>query len=215
MVLDALDLVADPPVRPLPHGGLPAPVHRAWRERRPAGPPARPATLTRSRAASAPAPGPEQPPFDWPEVLLTLHRHLVLPAVGHGAEVAALGTTVRLTRLDGAPVVLTDPASRLRAHRVLSGHRVALDPHEVLALAERHAALRPFLDAHPPGTPPGLRLVLAAAGAGLGAGEIAAAHAAGSLTPEGVALLAALGGGSRAGGAPAPRTPHTPWRTSA
>ncbi|WP_432483715.1 hypothetical protein [Kineococcus esterisolvens] len=212
VVLDALDLVADPPARPLPHGGVPDAVRNAWRARLPGRPAVRPPTLTRSRAPSAPAPGGEQPPFDWPEVLLTLHRYLLLPGVGHDAEVAAIGTTVLLTRLDGAPVALTDPAARLRARAVLSGHRAELDPHDVLAFALLHAPLRGFLDAHPPGGDLDLRLLLAAAGAGLGAADVVAAHAAGTLTRDRIAFLAALQGGEGSWWTPAP---DGPWSTTA
>ncbi|NIZ91411.1 hypothetical protein [Kineococcus rubinsiae] len=192
--LDALDLVADPPARPLPHGGLPDVVHRLWRARRPGRPDGRPLTLTHSRPAGAPSPGPEQPPFAWPDVVVTLHRHLLLPGLGHRAEVAAIGATVRLTSLDGAPVALGDPLARLRAATVLRGHHVDLDPAEVLAFALLHADLQEFLAAHPPGGDLDLRLVLAAAGVGLGAADVAAAHAAGTLTPDRIALLGALQG---------------------
>ncbi len=204
--LDALDLVADPPLRPLPHGGVPEPVWRAWRARPLAGPPPRPLTLTRSRPASAPSPGAEeQPPFSWPDVLVTLHRYLLLPHLGHAVRIAAIGTAVRLTHLDGAPVALADPAARLRAHRALAGHHVDLDPHELLAFALLHAPLGAFLAAHPPGGDLDLHLVLAAAGAGLDAADVAAAHAAGTLTPDRLALLAALLGGAGAGTLDAPR----------
>ncbi|NAZ78183.1 hypothetical protein GTQ99_22635 [Kineococcus sp. T13] len=206
--LEAVDLVADPPARPLPHGGVPDAVWSAWRAQRPRRPEA-PPTLTRSRPASAPAPVPEQPPFDWPEVVVTLHRHLLLPALGRRVRIAAVGTTVRLTHLDGEAVPLTDPAARLRARALLSGHRVDLDPHEVLAFAELHADLRGFLAAHPPGGDLDLRLVLAAAGAGLGAADVAAAHAAGTLTPDRIAFLAAFRGAL--GGA----SPDASRRTSA
>ncbi|PPK93384.1 hypothetical protein CLV92_11012 [Kineococcus xinjiangensis] len=195
MTLDALDLVADPPARPLPHGGVPGAVWSAWRARRPDGPPARPLTLTHSRPASAPSPwAGQQPPFDWPDVLVTLHRHLLLPDLRHRVEVAALGATVRLTRLDGAPLALADPAARLRAHGVLSGRRVDLDPGEVLAFALLHAELRSFLAAHPPGGGLDLRLVLAAADVGLSAADVEAAHAAGTLTPDRIEFLAAFQG---------------------
>ncbi|WP_337062001.1 hypothetical protein [Kineococcus sp. G2] len=193
VVLDALDLVADPPLRPPPHGGAPEAVWRLWRAQRPRGPQARP-TLTHSRPPTAPAPAAEQPPFDWPAVALTLHRYLLLPRLGHRVEIAAVGTTVRLTRLDGTDVALSDPAAGLRAHRVLRGHRVELDPHEVLAFAVLHEDLRGFLAAHPPGGDLDLRLVLAAAAAGLSAGDVAAAHAAGTLTLDRLAFLAALRG---------------------
>ncbi|WP_432492308.1 hypothetical protein [Kineococcus auxinigenes] len=208
--LDARDLVADPPARPLPRGGVPDAVWDAWRSRRPAAAPARPLTLTHSRPVSAPAPGAEQqPPFDWPEVLVTLHRHLLLPGVRHDVEIAAIGTTVRLTRLDGAEVPLTDPAARLRARTLLNGHRVDLVPEEVLAFALLHAQLRGFLDANPPGGGLDLRLVLAAAGAGFSAADVAASHAAGTLTPERIAFLAALLGD------PGGRAPENSWRTPA
>jgi len=192
--LDALDLVADPPARPLPHGGLPDVVWRRWRARRPGRPDGGPLTLTHSRSAQAPSPGPEQPPFDWPDVVVTLHRHLVLPGVGRRAEVAALGATVRLTHLDGVAVPLGDPSARLRAATVLRGHHVDLDPDEVLAFALLHGDLRAFLGAHPPGGDVDLRLVLAAAGVGLSAADVAAAHAAGTLTADRIALLGALQG---------------------
>ena len=202
VVLDAADLVADPPTRPLPHGGVPLEVWSVWRAHRPGG-----------AGGWGPAPGLGRPapqlPFLWPEVLLTLHRHLVLPALGRRAEIAAIGATVRLTHLDDAPLDLADPAARLRAHRVLSGHRAELDPHEVLAFALLHAPLRAFLAAHPPGSGLDLRLVLAAAGAGLDAADVVAAHAAGTLTAERIAFLAALAG------ATVTPEPDAPWRRPA
>ncbi|NAZ84277.1 hypothetical protein GTR02_20960, partial [Kineococcus sp. R8] len=182
------------PARPLPHGGLPDVVWRRWRARRPGRPDGGPLTLTHSRSARAPSPGPEQPPFDWPDVAVTLHRHLVLPGVGARAEVAAIGATVRLVSLDGAPVPLTDTAARLRAAALLRGHGVDLDPEDVLAFALVHADLTGFLRAHPPGGDLDLRLVLRAAGVGLSAADVAAAWEAGTLTADRIALLGALQG---------------------
>ena len=213
MVLDALDLVADPPARPLPHGGLPAAVWTAWRARRPGAP--RALTLTHSRPPAAPSPGADlHPPFSWPGVLVTLYEHLLLPRLPRRAAIAAIGATVRLTHLDGAPVPLTDPAARLGACAVLRGHRVDLDPDDVLDFALLHADLRSFLDAHPPGGSLDLHLVLAAAGAGLGAADVASAHAAGTLTPDRIALLAALQGGAL-GGRVGAATLGGPWRAPA
>ncbi|WP_459641967.1 hypothetical protein [Kineococcus sp. NUM-3379] len=199
VVLDAADLVADPPTRALPHGGVPHEVWSAWRAHRPAGP------LPREAAPGLGRPAP-QLPFRWPDVLLTLYRYLVLPALGCPARIAAVGATVRLTHLDGAPLDLADPAARLRALHVLGGHRAVLDPREVLCLALQHAPLRPFLAAHPPGSGLDLRLVLAAAGAGLDAADVVAAHAAGTLTAERIAFLAALAGATG---------PDAPWRRPA
>ncbi|ABS03297.1 hypothetical protein [Kineococcus radiotolerans] len=202
-VLEGLDLLAPPPARPDPHWGVPPVLWAAWRAAA-GGPLAGPARRTGLTAAHhRHVDTGDQPPFDWPAAHADLHRHLLLPAVaattGHHVEVAALGTRVVATHLDGRALRVGDPTGVLRARQVLTGHRRVLDPAEVLAYAlvrdDLAARLGPALTAPDPARPdPGLdlALVLAAARAGLSGAEIADAHRAGTLDPERIALLTAL-----------------------
>lgn len=145
--------------------------------------------------------------LDWPAALTDLYRHLLLPRIaraGHHVQIAALGTRVVATALDGRPVLHAEPASVLRARNVLAGHRRTLDPAQVLAYALLREDLAALLGAEltapqrtpPPGRTPGppldLELVLAAAAAGLSAADVVTAHRTATLTPDRIDLLAAL-----------------------
>ncbi|PRY18062.1 hypothetical protein CLV37_101306 [Kineococcus rhizosphaerae] len=135
-----------------------------------------------------------------PEAHADLFRHLLLPTTtartGHRVDVAAVGTRVLATHLDGHPIRLSETTSVLRARTVLAGDRVSLQRTHVLAYAAERDDLAALLgddltDPHP-GTTLDLRLVLAGAAAGLRAADLAAAHRTGTLTADRVDLLAAL-----------------------